>query len=435
MISSRFKFEFLHLAVNSTFDSSLYIMASLPTGLNVPGRDDPAMEPTVEMSRRDMTKAIYEIRDHALQTREIADAKSDALQNTLNSMNETLALILAEVRAGNRRSSQEEGAVGGLSMQSQEEITSPVMFKGMPEGQKSMGISDFTRPKTSFGSSHHPALYPYSSYPPPKGSGWTGFPDCCAKMEVQNQDANQIEEVQNPVPVQEVHWVRCPNQLQSNFCPGLSNDDLHDDLSGESRHQMRQLDPPARSLPKFDGKPDSVVDWTAFIVQFEKLAVRHRWDVVECLDNLIDCLGDHALLFYSRLPEHIREDYHELRDRLSARFNTMDDPPTARRKLQEAKQRPEEHLEEYATRVQWMANIGYPETALAVIQSITIDAFLKGCRDKNMAFLTLNSNPATMDEALRLMNSSATNHQVMFGSPSDNKVRRVLRFEAPARLH
>ena len=51
---------------------------------------------------------------------------------------------------------------------------------------------------------------------------------------------------------------------------------------------MRPLDTPTRKLPKFDGKPNSVVDWKAFIVQFERLALRHHRDVVECLDNLID---------------------------------------------------------------------------------------------------------------------------------------------------
>ena len=77
-------------------------------------RGDPKVhpaQPRVEMSLRDVTQAIYEIREHAQQTQEIANAKSDALQNTLNTMNETLTLILAEVRAGNQRNNQvEEGA-------------------------------------------------------------------------------------------------------------------------------------------------------------------------------------------------------------------------------------------------------------------------------------------------------------------------------------
>ena len=207
------------------------------------------------------------------------------------------------------------------------------MNKGLQADQDAVGSTNYARPKTAPPPISHPALYPFNSYPPPQGSGWNeGLLRPNLKLEAKG---HEVVYPGNQRPDHEVRQVRMPNQSPA----GLQrpNEWARDEFGGERGQRMRQLDPPARKLPKFDGKPDSVVDWTAFIVQFERLALRHHWDVVECLDNLIDCLRDHALLFYSRLPEHVRENYHELRDRLAARFSTMDDPPAARMKLQEAK--------------------------------------------------------------------------------------------------
>lgn len=390
--------------------------------------NDPSTDPKVGMDRGN-AMTMTENREHAPRDQTVDASKLDALQNTLNTMNETLILLLTEVKAGNKRNNQvEEGAVGGVPVQIQTKVASPGwMPNGLQANQDVMRTFNPTRSKIASASTSHPALYPFSSYPPPQESGWNGgLPQGNLKLEAKGQEAAYHRDQSS---FQDVRQVRRPNLCQVNVCPQRPNDGARDDFGGERGQRMRQMDPPSRKLPKFDGKPDSVVDWTAFIVQFERLALRHNWDVVECLDNLIDCLRDHALLFYSRLPVHVRDDYRELRDRLAARFSTMDDAPAARRKLQEAKQLPEEPLEEYAARVQQLVNIGYPETALVTIQALTVDAFLKGCRDKNTAFLTLNSNPATIDEALRRMISTSTNHKVMFGTSSVSKIRQVVRFE------
>ena len=384
--------------------------------------DDLPTAPRMEMGQN-ATPALKENHEHITG---IDNSKSDILQNTLNTMNETLVLLLTEVKAGNKHSNHVcEGAVGGLPMQIQQDVASPGwMPNGLQAGQDAVGTSNSSHFKTVSASNSHPALYPFSSYPPPQGSGWNGLPRINPKLEAQETAFHSDQNL-----VRNTRQVGRPNHPHANRCPQRSNDGVCDDFGVERGQRMRQLDPPSHKLPKFDGKADSVVDWTAFIVQFDRLAVRHHWDVVECLDNLIDCLRDHALLFFSRLPEHVREDYQDLRNRLAARFSTMDDPPAARRKLQEAKQLPEEPLEEYAARIQQLVNTGYPETALVTIQALTVDSFLKGCRDKNTAFLTLNSNPATIDEALRRMNSTSTNHKVMFGTSSVSKVRQVVQFK------
>mgnify|MGYP001557473268 CR=1 FL=1 len=197
--------------------------------------------------------------------------------------------------------------------------------------------------------------------------------------------------------------------------------------------QPLRVQPP--KLPSYDGKADGSTSWSAFILKFERMAARQQWPNDLRLDRLIDCLKESALEFFVRLPEEVRENYNELRQRLQLRFGLEDTPSVARRKLQEAKQSNEESLEEFAGRVQRLAATGYPATPMATIQAVSADAFLKGCKERLAAFLAMNGEPATIEEALRLMKAAVTNQTAVFGNQPISKVRQVLRFEDDVDAH
>ena len=201
--------------------------------------------------------------------------------------------------------------------------------------------------------------------------------------------------------------------------------------------RMENLPRPARipevppsKLPMFDGKAESSTGWSAFILKFERVAARQQWPDDVRLDRLIECLTDVALQYFCKLPEEVREDYGELRQRLQLRFALEETPSVARRKLQEAKQGPEESLEVFAGRIQMLATSGYPATPMATIHAVSVDAFFKGCRERLAAFMAMNSEPATIEQALRLMKGAVTNQATVLGpGPPITKVRQVLRFD------
>ena len=55
--------------------------------------------------------------------------------------------------------------------------------------------------------------------------------------------------------------------------------------------------------------------------------------------------------------------------------------------------------------------------------TITIDAFLRGCTEKRAALVTLDKDPKTLDEAVQYLKGAITNQKLIMGSKRD--VRRV----------
>lgn len=71
--------------------------------------------------------------------------------------------------------------------------------------------------------------------------------------------------------------------------------------------------------------------------------------------------------------------------KMSQRFGNKDLPHTIRKQVQEIKQNPEESIDEFAERVQELATDGYNEASENIAEMMTVDAFLKGLSDKQVA--------------------------------------------------
>ncbi|VDI25391.1 Hypothetical predicted protein [Mytilus galloprovincialis] len=118
---------------------------------------------------------------------------------------------------------------------------------------------------------------------------------------------------------------------------------------------------------------------------------------------------------------------------MNDRFGWKDLPHILRRQLQEAKQGSDESLEEFADKVQELATDGYPESPDYFIQIVAVDAFLKGCAEKQAALVAMDKNPSSLDEATQYMKSAITNQRLIMGSRKTTDIKRVT-FEDPAEL-
>ena len=59
---------------------------------------------------------------------------------------------------------------------------------------------------------------------------------------------------------------------------------------------------------------------------------------------------------------------------------------------------------------------GHPGASTVWVEKSAVDAFLKGANDKQSAFMAMERNPATIDEALDLLQGALHNKKVLFGS-------------------
>ncbi len=174
-------------------------------------------------------------------------------------------------------------------------------------------------------------------------------------------------------------------------------------------------------MAHFNG--DETSDWASFIMQFGERARRREWDNDSKLGALVDVLRSKALKFYSNAPESARSSYTLLVKCLEKRFGRKDPPTTVRRKLQHLTQADEESLEAFAERVLTLVQDGFPESDEDLVQSIGVDTFLKGCREKEAAFDALSKEPTTVHQALEMVDSATHNYRAIFGNAK--KVRTL----------
>ena len=185
-------------------------------------------------------------------------------------------------------------------------------------------------------------------------------------------------------------------------------------------------EPPPPKMSTYNGQQD----WRPYIMQFERMARRYNWTPEERLDRLTDSLRDKALDFYGSLDDETRENYHLLSLKLDQRFGCTDPPASMRRKLASLKQRADEKLEEFAERAQKLAQDSYPHfdgEAVLIIQTMAMEAFLRGCTHQQAAVQVLNREPRDLAEALRQMKIHVQNYETVFGA--HRKAVKAVSFE------
>lgn len=147
------------------------------------------------------------------------------------------------------------------------------------------------------------------------------------------------------------------------------------------------------------------------------------WNEREKLDKLIECLREKALKFFSSRPENVQSDLKLLCHKFKERFDKSEQPHIMRRQLQETKQEVDETLEEFAERIEELSMEAYPDFPDFWRSTVTIDVFLRGCKEKRAALVTLDKDPETLDKAVQYMLNAITNQKLLLGQKKD--IRRA----------
>ena len=164
-------------------------------------------------------------------------------------------------------------------------------------------------------------------------------------------------------------------------------------------------------VPEFKGNRSS---WHSYLVQFNtimKMNDCHDNEVKVC--KLVEALRGKALDYFESLPKELRLEFDSLCSMFEGRFGRQEAPATMRSKLKCITQRVEESLAEFGERALKVASEGYVGMTGQWVQALAVDAFLMGCLDKRSALSSMNKEPQTIDEAVKLMRRLGSHNSVI----------------------
>lgn len=220
---------------------------------------------------------------------------------------------------------------------------------------------------------------------------------------------------------------RSPSTSSTESSESSSESESSDDINNDQHHRRRRhrsRSPPLPKMSTFDGEGKSL--WESFIFQFERIADRQGWRSSKKLDRLIDCLSGAALQYANKLD--VGRNYKKLKLELKHRFSSKEAPVAARRQLQFVKQREDESLEQFSQRVHFLALDGYPLAEKRTVQQISVEAFLRGSREKDAARTAMEKNPKDIYKALKYLKASVANQRAIFGTRSYGYPQRQVSF-------
>ena len=113
---------------------------------------------------------------------------------------------------------------------------------------------------------------------------------------------------------------------------------------------------------------------------------------------------------------------------MDAHFWWKDLPNSIHRQLQDLCQQVDESLEEFAECTQELTADGYPEAPDIVVNTIAMDAFLKGCSEKWATLTVMDRNTLTLHVVLSMVKNAVHNQHVLLGSKK-SEVRHVHFFD------
>lgn len=170
-----------------------------------------------------------------------------------------------------------------------------------------------------------------------------------------------------------------------------------------------------KSLPKLS-KYDGKSQWKSFYMQFETHAYLKNWTIDEKLFHLRLNMKDDALDFVSCQPMTVKRNFPLIVEKLERRFGKKDLPETLRSQFAHIKQKIDEPLEEWAERVQRLAQDAFAELPETFMDEQIIQRFCQGIVEKETAQYASDCHPRTIEEALRLVKAHVHNSRAIFGS-------------------
>ncbi|KAK3097999.1 hypothetical protein FSP39_015198 [Pinctada imbricata] len=209
---------------------------------------------------------------------------------------------------------------------------------------------------------------------------------------------------------------------RDSYCPPFHPFDSNYQRSFERsfENRSRKHDIPHQKLPTFDGTGD----WDGFMLPFKRASKRYQWFDEEKLDRFVECFRGHASKFITTLPLSVQENFDRLAKMMEDRFNRKDPPTTARKRLEDLRQKGETD-DEFAEEARRLVARAFPSVAIALQEELAAEAFLKGYRNSRVGYEALNKAPKTVSEALDIVVQLQHNYKATVGR--DTEMRRSSR--------
>ena len=198
--------------------------------------------------------------------------------------------------------------------------------------------------------------------------------------------------------------------------------------NGTQGRRPRNRSPQMPKMDTFDGNP---VSWDGFYCNFKFYSTAHRWSDDTKLEKLRACLRGKAVQFIQKKPRYVRTNYRDLVHALKKRYSIRDPPSTVRKGLHGIKQLETESIEEFADRVYENVTDGYPDAGDEMVQSIAVDHFLTGCKDRQAAMIANMLPPRTISQAMKKVKEQVHNLKSFQGGKS---IIRHVMFEDDYRI-
>ena len=183
------------------------------------------------------------------------------------------------------------------------------------------------------------------------------------------------------------------------------------DVSDHDRHGNPRKHPKAL---RFDGK----TNWLSFKKKFNSYRKVMKWSKTESKDYLMWSLEGKALDFLTINSDMERYSFRRIVNKLEARFGVKELTETSKVKFQQASQRPDESLEDWADRVMTLATPAFVDLPEDHLKQEAIAKFSQGCCDKDAGKHACFEHPSTMEEALNLVKHHQYISQAVDGKQS-----------------
>ena len=176
---------------------------------------------------------------------------------------------------------------------------------------------------------------------------------------------------------------------------------------------------------KFDGKSN----WKAFYAKFSRYAEVSEG---ECRDQLCWCLDGKASEYYALLVERNQDmAYMDLIRKLEKRFGFRELPETAQVQFNNARQTPDELLEDWADRVLSLATRAFRDLPETHVYQQAVVRLCQGASDKEAGSYASNSRPKNVEEAIDKMRWFQHNYQAIFGTTLGRNPRKEVKQVSP----
>ena len=178
-------------------------------------------------------------------------------------------------------------------------------------------------------------------------------------------------------------------------------------------------------MPKMDTFDGNPVSWDGFYCNFKFYSASHRWSDDTKLEKLRACLRGKAVQFIQKKPRYVHTSYRDLIHALKKRYSIRDPPSTVRKGLHGIKQLETESIKEFADRVYENVTDGYPDAGDEMVQSIAVDHFLTGCKDRQAAMIANMLPPRTISQAMKKVKEQVHNLKSFIMFEDDYRIKEV----------